>query len=153
MRGEIEGKTVLDLFAGSGSLGIEAISNGAKEATFIDLAKRAILAIKRNISSLKIEDVTMAKLANSLDIIRDFSVYKKQFDLVFLDPPYHGQDLIKALQMLGEYDILARSGYVIAFCYLKDDFIEESGNISLILKKKYGQTIVLIYKKQEIPQD
>ncbi len=152
LRGEIGGKRVLDLFAGSGSLGLEALSLGAREAVFVDLSRGASAAIKKNISSLKVSGQTKVKIVNSLDIIRDFSLYRQEFDIIFIDPPYYQSLLRKALQILGEYDILAPSGYMVAFCYLKDEYLEESGNFSLILKKQYGQNIVLIYSKQETPQ-
>ncbi len=145
LRGEIEGKKVLDTFAGSGSLGLEACSHGASECTFIDSEKKCINAIKRNIFSLGIRSKAKVHQRNSFLAINDLFTYKERFDIIFLDPPYYNGLLIKALQALEEYDILARSSYVVGFCYIKDDFIKESNRFSLIVEKKYGQNLLLIY--------
>ncbi|MCK5493919.1 MAG: 16S rRNA (guanine(966)-N(2))-methyltransferase RsmD [Candidatus Omnitrophica bacterium] len=148
LREEIEGKKVLDLFAGSGSLGLESLSRGAKEATFIDSEKKSIAVIKKNILSLGLQEDTKVILKDSFSAVQDLFVYKESFDLIFLDPPYHGGMVTKALQALKEYDILTRSGYIMAFCYEKDDYIEENDKFFLILKRKHGKTLNLIYQKR-----
>lgn len=149
LRSEIEGKKVLDLFSGSGSLGIEAFSLGAGGLTFVDSEKKCIIAIKKNILSLNIGSQANVYLKDSLAAVKDFFVYKESFDIVFLDPPYYKGMLTKTLQVMGEYDIVAPLGYIVAFCYLKDDFIEENSNFSLIVNRKHGQTLLLIYRKNK----
>jgi 16S rRNA (guanine966-N2)-methyltransferase len=147
LRGELEGKKVLDLFAGSGSLGLEAISRGANEAVFIDSNPRCIAVVRKNISSFAIDHKSRTYVKNALQAIKSFSVRKEQFDIIFLDPPYYRGEIRKTLQALEEYDIVANSGYVVAFCYWKDEALEQSEKFTIIVDKKYGQTIILIYKK------
>jgi 16S rRNA G966 N2-methylase RsmD len=89
-----------------------------------------------------------AYLKDAYRAIADFFSQGKTFDFIFLDPPYHRGMVRITLQTLEEYDILAPSGYIIAFCYAKDDFIKESSKFSLIAERKYGQTLLLIYRKK-----
>lgn len=144
---EIIDKKVLDLFAGSGSLGIEALSRGAKFSSFIELGRGPIQAIKSNVSKFCQGYDLAIYQKDAFAAIKDFYGYKEHFDVIFLDPPYYKEMLIKALQLLEEYDILARSGYIVAFCYEKDSFLEAGKSFSLILNRKYGQTRLLIYRK------
>ncbi len=149
LRGEFLGKRILDLFAGSGSLGLEALSQGAEEALFLDSNPRCVAAIRKNLSFLGLSFQEKVFLKDSASGIKDFFTYKESFDLVFLDPPYHQGLLIKTLQQLERYDIVTSSGYIAAFCYIKDDFAQTGERFSLIVKKKYGQTLFLIYRKNE----
>jgi 16S rRNA (guanine(966)-N(2))-methyltransferase RsmD len=149
LREEIEDKNILDLFAGSGSLGIEAISCGAKEVAFVEVKRKCAQIIKKNLTNLKISYKAEVYIKDALQSIKNFFLQKRYFDIIFLDPPYYKGFLKKALQILEKYDIVAPYGFIICFCYIKDEFIEKSKKFSLILKKKYGQTLLLIYKKNE----
>lgn len=144
---EVRDKKILDLFAGSGALGLEALSRGAKESTFVDLSNLAKKAIKKNIISLDLEAETHLYLNDAFLAIEDFNARGQMFGLVFLDPPYHRQMLTKALQRISEYAIVSPSGYIVAFCYQKDDLVTEISGFSLEVNKKYGQTVFLIYAK------
>jgi len=145
----IKGKRVLELFAGSGALGIEAISLGAKEAAFVDVERKSVAAIKENIASLGIEEKAKVYLKDAESAINDFYVYREQFDLIFLDPPYYEAKLINTLQKLEDYDILAPSGYIVSLMFIKDEYTKNSSKFSLVLEKKYGQTLLLVYAKKE----
>jgi 16S rRNA (guanine(966)-N(2))-methyltransferase RsmD len=144
---EIQGKRVLDLFAGSGSLGIEALSNGAKEAIFVDIRGDCVETIKKNVFLCKISPKTKIYLKDAFGAIKGFATHGEAFDLIFLDPPYHRGMLRKALQTLEEYDILTPLNYIVSLCSNKDDFVRNSKVFSLIVEKKYGQTLLLIYRK------
>jgi 16S rRNA (guanine(966)-N(2))-methyltransferase RsmD len=137
---------VLDLFAGSGSLGLEAISCGAKEAVFVEGDNECIENIKKTAGIFKIEQQTKVYLKDGIKAIKDFFEHKKCFDLIFIDPPYCKGMLKKTLQALEEYDILTPFGYLVCLGYFKGDCPENS-KFSLILKRKYGQTLLLIYRK------
>ena len=104
---EIQGRRVLDLFAGSGAMGIEALSRGAEHCTFVDLNPEFV---KKNITKLRFDDVC--------DIIRgDYLVFlgtcKQQFDLVFLDPPYEKKMIDSALKKLAENNLLSNNAIVV----------------------------------------
>lgn len=149
LREEIKQKSVLDLFAGSGSLGIEALSWGAKEVCFIDSQQSCVNSVKNSVSPLKVENRVKIYLKDAFLAIRNFSSRKSTFEIIFIDPPYGQGLLTKALQLLVEYDILAPCGYLVAFCYLKDDFSGEGRKLSRLVEKKYGQTRMLIYRNDE----
>lgn len=83
---DVTGELVLDLFAGSGAMGIEAISRDARHATFVDSSQAAIAAIRRNVSELGIAAEVLHQRA--LPFLRNAEIYGRQYDLVFLDPPY-----------------------------------------------------------------
>ncbi|MEM7816402.1 MAG: 16S rRNA (guanine(966)-N(2))-methyltransferase RsmD [Candidatus Aenigmatarchaeota archaeon] len=147
LREDIEGKKVLDLFAGSGALGIEALSRKAEEASFVDIKKSAISAIKKNLSFCKASLRAKIYFKDAFRAIKDFFIKKESFDLIFVDPPYHKGFLRKALQVLDEYDILSPSGYIIGFCDHKEN-LPKLIYLNLIFKKKYGQSLLLIYCKE-----
>ena len=150
LKGELEQKRVLDLFAGSGSLGIEAISRGARQAVFTDSSPKSIAVIRKNLSSFAINDKSKTYVKKALAAIKGFAAKNEQFDIIFLDPPYYKGMLRKALQALEEYDIVAPSGYLVCFCYRKDEILEQSDKFTVVVEKKYGQTIILIYKKEAL---
>jgi 16S rRNA (guanine966-N2)-methyltransferase len=148
--GEMDEMRVLDLFAGSGSLGLEAYSRGASDVVFVDSQKKCTEAIGNNISLLGIEPKPKIYLKDSFLALEQLNRVKERFDLVFLDPPYYKGMLTKSLQALREYDILARFGFAIGFCYIKDEFFVPEDVFSLVTNRKYGQTTIVIYQNKEI---
>ncbi len=138
----IKGSTVLDLFAGSGQLGIEAISNGAKQAYFIDNNNEVIKVLKQNISNLKIED--NAKIVLS-DWKRFLNECNMKFDLIFVDPPYDYDVYEKILNKVSELGLLNKDGLIILeHSNLK--FKDKYNNLTLYKEKKYGNKSVNIYR-------
>jgi 16S rRNA (guanine966-N2)-methyltransferase len=144
---ELKDKTVLDLFAGSGALGLEALSAGAKSVVFVDNNKAALDAISKTYSDFKI-GTPLVLLRDALLIIPDFCNNHKGFDIIFIDPPYSQSLLIKILKLLEEYDIVAPLGFLVCFAFQKDEALAVSKRFNLILSRKYGQTKVLIYQKK-----
>lgn len=106
---DVEGRRVLDLFAGTGQLGIEALSRGARECIFVDAAKAAVALVRENLrrSQLKGGCVVQAEALGYLSNVG-------KFDLIFLDPPYDNQALLdEVLQKIMEIDILSEGGIMI----------------------------------------
>lgn len=146
--GDMEGVSFLELFAGSGAVGFEAVSRGAKDLVLIEYNPECLLAIKKNIESLKIKQcVFYAKEAS--EAIKAFYNAKKEFDIIFLDPPYYEDLSKKILQMLGAYDILARNGFVVVQHFKKENLPKESGDLALIKESRYGDTMLSFFKKRE----
>ena len=139
--GSIDGALVLDLFAGSGALGIEALSRGAEGATFVDSAAAAVGAIRANLKSLGLAaEVRRQKVSAFLERA---PMQARQYDLVFLDPPYRhatslGQELATALE-----PILAPGALVLAESDRRSPLDLET----LILQdeRRYGDTLIRIY--------
>ena len=134
----INNSTVLDLFAGSGALGLEAISNGAKKCYLIDNNQEAIKTIKENSQNIN----------ENLNII--YTDYKKflketeeKFDIIFLDPPYQNNQLNKALKIIEERELLNEDGIVICEYEIGTPIT----NLKLLKEKSYGPKKIKIYGK------
>ncbi len=96
----IPGSKFLDLYSGSGSIGIEALSRGAKECVFVDNSLKAINCIKDNLSSTKLSDDAIVIHKNALSAINELSIKKQKFDIIYIDPPYEAgleEETLKAL--------------------------------------------------------
>ncbi|GAB3069439.1 16S rRNA (guanine(966)-N(2))-methyltransferase RsmD [Salinicoccus sesuvii] len=124
--GPIDG-SVLDLFAGSGALGIEALSRGAKQAMFIDGARDAIGIIKENVSNI---DEPVEVFRNDYRrALRAMNKRERHFDLIFLDPPYHKGMVDISLDLMDSLKILADGGRIVVETH-KDEVYEIPGYIS-----------------------
>lgn len=139
---EIEGRVVLDLFAGSGQLGIEALSRGAKSAVFVDSNPEAIKVIRSNLEKTGLSQ----KASVAAGDFEQFLTYTKAvFDIVFIDPPY-GKGLVdKALPLVvphvGDY------GVIICEVARTDTLPEAAGDFRLVRESRYGKTKLGIYRK------
>lgn len=144
IQSKVENSICLDLFAGSGSLGIEAISNGASFCYFIDMSKEAYEIIKENIKMLKIEDqakVILMDFEKALSYFKDNDI---KFDLIFLDPPYQNNIINKVLNYINDNNLLLPNGQVICE-YMNEELMDEYGNLRIIKNKKYGDKYIKIY--------
>lgn len=136
----------LDLFAGTGALGIEAISNGANHAYFSDINKEPINTIKMNIDTLNINDRCTVINDNYTRVIKNFNDNNTHFDIIFIDPPYGKIKIIEVINLLLKNDILNDNGIIV--CEYEDETLkEEYEYLKLIKFKKYGRTYISIYKK------
>ena len=146
--GDIEGLSFLELFAGSGAVGFEAASRGVRELTLVEYNSSCQLAIRKNISSLKLKSCSLyPKEADQA--IKSFFQSKTVFDIIFFDPPYYKGLAKKTLQTLGAYDILAPNGLVVIQHFKKDDLPKESGQLQLVKGYRYGDTLLSLYQKKE----
>ena len=148
IQNHIKDSLVLDLFAGSGNYGIEAISNYAKFVYFNDINKEACSVIKNNLQEFKIED---KGLILNLDYLKCLERLKKdnlKFDLIFLDPPYKLHILNNILKFINDNDLLNINGLVIV--EFQDEELDNYNNLNLIKDKKYGDKKVYIYRKDSI---
>ena len=135
---------VLDLFSGTGNLGIEAISNGAKIVYFNDKNNKCTKTIKDNLINF---NVLEKAIISNLDYKEALNYYKKnniKFDLVFLDPPYKDNIINEILCFLLENELLNRNSLVICELSNKELFIND--RLLLFKEKKYGDKYILIYK-------
>jgi len=108
---DIEGRRILDLFAGTGQLGIECLSRGAASAVFVDRRADAVKLIREN---LKITDLTDRARIVSADSLEYLKGLREKFDIILLDPPYEAGLLEPAIEMIAKFDILAPHGIIVA---------------------------------------
>ena len=152
LAGQLAGAKVLDLFSGSGSLGLEAFSRGASHVTFVDRSRFCMGAVRENLKTLELEAATLIQ-SDALQAIRRLERREESpFDFVFLDPPY-GRDLArKSLNALGQCAIVASSGFVIVEHDKRDSLAYEvpgeKSRLILQRQERYGDTALTIYQKQ-----
>lgn len=152
MHGAFQDSVVLELFAGSGAIGIEALSNGAREVIFVENNIQCCNAIKKNLSALGFDKDKGADSVLFMDAeraIAQLEQHNKRFDIIFLDPPYY-KDLAKnTLQRLSACDIVTPHCVIVAE-HNRKDFLESSiNNITCFKQKRYGDTFLSFYKKVE----
>lgn len=141
----IKDSIVLDLFAGSGQLGIEAISNGAKLCYFTDNNNEVIKVLNKNITNLKIQNNAKVILTDWKKFLNECANSKLKFDIIFVDPPYDYDVYEKILEKVSTLDLLNESGLIILEHHnLK--FKDNYNNLKLYKEKKYGNKSVNIYK-------
>ena len=144
MLGDVQGLSVLDLFAGSGALGIEALSRGAAAATFVDSAPRAVRAIRDNLSALGIEAAEV-RLQDARAFLRNARPQERQYDLVFLDPPYRrAAGLARELPSLLE-PVLAPRARVVGE---SDRRSALDLALPVIDERRYGDTLIRLHEHQ-----
>ena len=142
---EITNSSVLDLFAGSGSIGIEAISRGAKFVAFNDSNRQAIKVVKENLEQLKIE--TESYLTLNLDYLlalQQLANDNHKFDFVYIDPPYKMKIIGSLIKKLLSLNLLNNKAVIMAEVDRKDkEFIHPQFNLKV---KNYGNTKLLVYR-------
>lgn len=145
---KIEDSIFLDLFSGTGNIGIEALSRGARFCYFVDNNFNSIRCLKDNLDLLDIKG--KFEIINS-DVSKAIEFFKKKnikFDIIFIDPPYYKNLAHQTLIMLSDSNILDEDG-VIVVEHHKNDIIEDVYNTLLKTKsKKYGETILTFYKEE-----
>ena len=141
---DLPGAKVLDLFGGTGQLGIEAISRGAQSAVFVDAREEACRLIRGNLAKARLE--SQGKVVRS-----DYADYLKRsrekFGIIFLDPPYAEVFLEKSLKIIEEIDILESGGIIIAERPLGKDLPWDFEGFTRSRDYKYGKTLITLYRK------
>lgn len=141
------GGNVLDLYAGSGALGIEAVSRGCDHATLVDINYAAVEIIKKNVDLTKEDNrFTVLKMPARVALNR-FTNENQKFSLVFLDPPYAKQQMIKDMSYLLNNDLLSKNAIVVAETDSETNLPSIEG-FELVKKHQFGKTIVRIYRKE-----
>lgn len=137
---------VLDLFGGTGQLGIEALSRGAKSAVFVDHQQNAVSLIQENLR--RTHFTQQAKVVRS-DYLQYLKRCKETFDIVFLDPPYAEIFLENALKCISEIDILQTGGIIVTERPVGKELPFEFEGFSRSRDYKYGKTLVTLYRKED----
>ena len=151
---DLTGSIVLDLFAGTGAYGFEAISRGAKKVVFIDKSSESLLVLKKNISQLGLFEQCQVK---QQDLVAGDSLKITEkdgyFDIIFIDPPYRLGFVVPVLNKIGCSDFLSLGGVVIAETIKGECLPEKVGNLKLWQVRKYGSTCLWLYLKKESADD
>ena len=149
LRNNINDSMVLDLFAGTGALGIEALSRGAKKAYFCDNSQDAIAVIKKNIEGTKNQEKSLI-INKDYNVALDILIKENcKFDLVFLDPPYKTNFAIIATQKIIMSNLLTEDGIIVIETddISKENDIQKIEKIEIIDKRKYGSVWLIFIRK------
>lgn len=139
---EIENKRVLDLFAGSGQLGIEALSRGASFCTFVENNKKAESIVKANIEKCSFSSVSQVVLCDASAFLSRIN----NFDVAFLDPPYNKGLIEKCMPNL--VNLMSENGVIVCETAREEKLPEKFGSFSAVKERNYGKTKITIYRKE-----
>ncbi len=142
---DLPGSCVLDLFGGTGQLGIEALSRGAKNAVFVDEWDKACTLIKENLRRTKFEQQGRVVQSDYLSFLRKCN---DQFDIILLDPPYAEVFLENALKCIAEIDILQSGGIIVCEHPIEKDLTWQCSGFTRSKDYKYGKTLITLYRKE-----
>lgn len=142
---EIPGADVLDLFGGTGQLGIEALSRGAKSAVFVDAREEACELIRENLRRAKLGREGCVIRSDYLDYLRRC---RDKFDIILLDPPYAEVFLESALKQITEIDILRSDGIIVTERPAGKELPWDFNGYNRSKDYKYGKTLLTIYRRQ-----
>ena len=141
---DIPGMVVLDLFGGTGQLGIEALSRGAEKAVFVDASESACKLIRENLKRTKLEGQARVVRGDYLSFLRSC---REKFGIIFLDPPYAEEFLENSLNCITEIDILQSGGIIVTERPLEKPLMVDYPGYTCSRDYKYGKTLITIFRK------
>ena len=138
---ELEGALFLDLFAGSGQMGIEALSRGAQRAVFVDMGRKPCECIRQNLKQLGLSQSGEIVMQSAEQFV---SLCKEKFDIIFLDPPYRDELIAPIFMSLTE--IVSQNGAIICEVPRGEVLPDEVNGFKLFRRYRYGKTELVIYR-------
>ena len=143
---DLEGRRVLDLFAGTGQMGIEALSRGAASTVFIDQRRDAAAVIRENLKATNLTDRGRVVCGDSMAYLNSA---KEKFDIIFIDPPYAAKLWDNALAVISRFDILSNHGIIICESPIKEEMPEMAPPYYLHRTYRYGSVKITTYRREE----
>lgn len=147
---DLTGIRVLDLFAGTGALSMEALSRGAEEAVLVDVSHKAAAAIRNNLVALDLSMRSKVWTLPALPAIRRFSRAGETFELIFLDPPYEKGWVGRVLDAIAEGELLGDAGTLVAEHSVREPVEESYGSLKLQDQRRYGDTLLSFFGYVEV---
>lgn len=149
IQNNVYGRTALDVFAGTGSLGLEAVSRGAKECYLVDKGKETYGFLKQNVQNLHFEQECKCLNMDSYEALRYFGNNNITFDLIFVDPPYRKDMIPPAIEIITDKKLLSKDGIIVSKIDSIEEIYEGNNEIKLVDHRKYGNTTICIYRYVE----
>ena len=140
---KIEGADVLDLFSGSGAMGIEALSRGAKSATLVDHSQKSAEIIRKNLEFTKLSASVVCRQADKF-----LSDCSEKYDIIFMDPPYFSSHITDCMKIIAEKNLLNGGGIIVAESDKQEVFPAEISSFILRDERFYGRVAVRFYGKK-----
>ena len=138
------GKRILDLFAGVGSLGIEALSRGAESVTFVDTSSPSINILKKNLKNLNLKSKSTIL---RMDGLRALDKLKQNFQMIFADPPYLKGFVQRIIDSIVQSEVLEKNGVLILEHHKKETFSFPEEKLVALKQKKFGDTVISFFLK------
>lgn len=135
----------LDLFGGTGGIGIEALSRGASRIVFVDESIRSIKVLRGNLELLNIKDEVEVYHTDYTTAIKKLHIHDRKFNIIYIDPPYSTGIAQKAMTEISASDILDKDGYIVVEHDARDVMPEQVGRLALFRSKLYGNTRLSFY--------
>ena len=135
LMGRVEGATVLDLFAGSGSLGLEALSRGAEYCVFNEGDRKNYKILRNNIENCKAEEISSSY---NNDFRKTLVLANRKFDIIFIDPPYREGYYGEVFELIDEYGLLADGGVIVVEHFNDNSLSDDICDFAKIKEKRYG---------------
>jgi len=149
IKDEIKGSSFVDLYAGTGTVGLEALSRGAGKTVFVEPNKLRARAIKDTAVKFGFRDKATVVERKAGEFLKKASAQKEGFDIFFLDPPYFSEEIMRTLPTIAEKKVLNQGGMVIVEHFVKKKLPERVGKLKMIRNYVYGDTVLTIYKEEE----
>ncbi len=150
LREDIKGACFLDLYAGTGAIGVEALRMGASEVVFVESSRALARGIQRLLLKEGLSERAEVSNKNALSFIQWAGAKDRGFDIIFLDPPYHTDEVIKALEAIDRWGILREEGVVIAEHFYKRQLPRRFDTLQKVRDYRYGDTVLTVYKKSYV---
>lgn len=145
---QIEGTAFLDLYAGTGAVGIEALSRGAATAVFVEHNRLALAMLRRNIEMSGFRDRAEVISMEVLRYLRRAAYGSRRFDLIFLDPPYLHTDPRAALGVVASTELLAPTGLLILERSRRTTPVHVPAGLALVREVRHGDTALQLYRRK-----
>lgn len=149
IQNRVSGSVVLDAFAGTGSLGLEAASRGARTCYLVDKGSETYNMLRQNIINLKFDNICKSYNMDSYSALKQFAEKGLNFNLIFIDPPYMKDMIPPAVEIIEKNNLLDKEGLIVTKIDTKEVIYKGSENIILFDHRKYGNTTICFYKFKE----
>lgn len=149
IQNKVYDSVVADIFSGTGSLGLEAASRGARMSYLVDKSPSAYSFLTKNIENLKFDKFCKALNMDAYSALEKFHKENIKLDILFIDPPYLKDLIPPAIRIVAERDLLSENGIIVTKIDSSEDIFEGYENINLYDKRKYGNTTVCFYRRGE----
>ena len=146
LQGQMEGKRVLDLFSGTGALGFEALSSGARFVTFVEKEKNQAALIQKNLITLGMSDKARVMIGDFLMGVEELSREEESFDFIFIDPPYDKGLGEKAMTVFSQSRLILDGGFIILECRKSETLPKVEDSFTCLKNKIYGDSRILVYR-------
>lgn len=141
----VVGAQVLDLYAGTGAIGLEALSRGAAHATFVERARDALRCLRANLVALDLLDQGTILADDALAALRQLAAAARRFDCVFLDPPYGAALSRPCVEALASGDLLSENALIVVQAFHKESLPDAAGRLRQGFRRRYGESSLTLY--------